>query len=70
MSKEDALRCPNCGTAYDTDEALSALLENEGYCVAPKCGCDLASLVQDDEVWVDFFGNGQIDGDFEDEEPV
>ncbi|MEW6357735.1 MAG: hypothetical protein AB1696_15490 [Planctomycetota bacterium] len=65
MSASGPLRCPKCGTIYNTEEALVALLENEGYCVAPNCGTDVASLSQDEDedVWVDFFGDGKIDGD-------
>ena len=63
MSDVTSLRCPNCGTVYDTDEALRMLIENEGYCIAPSCGCDLASIYQDDDAWFDFFSDGDIDGD-------
>ena len=70
MLENDTLRCPNCGTVYDTDEALRALLENEGYCVSPTCRCDLASVFQDDDVWFDFFGDGEIDGDMDPNDPT
>lgn len=57
------LKCPKCGTIYATEEALVALLENEGFCVAPNCGEDVASLGEEEEAWVDFFGDGEIDGE-------
>jgi len=63
MHDEPIIICPNCGREYRTREGLRAVLKNGGYCITPGCGWNLRED-DDEEVWMDWFSDGKIDGDF------
>ena len=62
MRDEAYIICPNCGREYRTERELRALWINSRYCITPGCGYDLSQLGDDEDVWMDWFADGDIDG--------
>jgi len=64
MGETAYIVCPMCGREYRTEQDLTALWSHSRFCITPGCGCDLSQFGDDEEVWMDWFTDGTIDGKF------
>jgi len=62
VEEEARIVCPNCKREYDTEDELRALWSHSRFCVTPDCGYDLSTFGDDEDVWMDWFAGGTIDG--------
>ena len=62
MEREADIICPKCGRRYHTEDDLKTLWISSRFCVTEGCGYNLSEFGDDEEVWMDWFGDGRIDG--------